>query len=196
MTTDFPTAWAESLRTWTAAHLEGIAIPAEARDFLLSVGLPASAGPFLSFRPHEPETAAKALDLDDDDAANALWIIGRTGGGDPICVGPDGHVYVVSTSDIEFRRMNSSLPQLAASLLAYRDYVAGGWADKLINDGAVDQGKAQLAAIAGKLRAIDPEAYEGFWEHDLAAVLTRVRNVTHELGLELADIVKGQAKTA
>lgn len=196
MTTDFRTAWAEPLRTWTEDQVDSMQIPAEARDFLRTTGLPAQAAPYLSFRPSEPETAGEALDLDADDAANAFWIIGRTGSGDLICVGADGHVYVVSTPDIEFRRMNSSLPQLAASLLAYRDYVRGGWADNLINGGAIDQGKAQLRAIATKLQAIDPDAYEGFWKRDLSAVLVRIRNMTRELGFALADIINGPGKTA
>jgi hypothetical protein len=103
-----------------------LVIPDEAKSFLTDIGLPEEAAPFLDFGSSShisiPTVAAvwKAGDP-------RYRIIGSNGYGDPVCVDIEsaGRVcYLLHDGEMAPRFMNSSIPQLAYSLLAFRTVVA------------------------------------------------------------------------
>ena len=111
-----------------SAALAKLGIPADAELFLESAGLPRSASPYLEFEvPSEGslESAAQQWQLSAD--YDHYHVIGFNGSGDPICIddAAEGQVVYLNHDD-DFRRIfiNSSIPQLAESLLAYRHLVS------------------------------------------------------------------------
>jgi len=101
-------------------------VPADAKTFLLGAGLPSSAAPFLEFdgsgnRRFQPVTERFPAP---SELGNYLCI-GFGGSGDPICIcGSTGHVAMLNHDD-NFRPvlMNTSIVQLAESLLVFRHLV-------------------------------------------------------------------------
>lgn len=128
---DFRNRWcdedAEPLVVYPQDALADVAISNESRVFLTSVGLPKSAAPFLDFvgpKNGVVQTAADLWQLAPD--YKRYRVIGSNGSGDPLCIdeSTNGHI-VYLNHDFNFRRVfiNSSVPQLAESLLAYRHLV-------------------------------------------------------------------------
>jgi len=150
----------------------GLGIPDEAKSFLMEVGLPEGAAPFLDFggtaHIHIP-------------AVTEVWkageqryrIIGSNGYGDPVCIDTEsaGRVfYLLHDDEMSPRFMNSSIPQLAYSLLAFRRVVTdtnavggkGAYLDGHIPPEVVDR-------FITEMEAIDPPAIssEHFWFHSI-----------------------------
>lgn len=150
---------------------------ADAR-FLLSVGLPTSAAPFLDF--DLPRDAALPTLSDywpDPDIWHGLEaprgaryrVIGSTGSGDPIALDTDANGAVVYLfHDDGFRRIfiNSSITQFAASLLEFKKLLAEA------REGNGEPGPAPPRVVekfVSFLRAADPAAIQpdAMWPHEI-----------------------------
>ncbi|MEJ7577918.1 MAG: SUKH-4 family immunity protein [Pyrinomonadaceae bacterium] len=152
----------EPLLRFTPQSLVGVSLYAESLSFLLEAGLPAAAAPFLTFEvPEEVSlpTAAEAWQL--PEAYSCFRVIGFNGSGDPLCLDESAAGAVVHLNhDNEFERvlMNSSVPQLAESLLVFRSFVQGG-------------ASAELEAwCIEELRRVDEAAWvlSSFWRDEMS----------------------------
>lgn len=116
-----------SLVVFRTESLIDVAVPDDAKAFLSSAGLPESAAPFLSFAAPTTgslQTAAAAWQLSPD--YKQYHIIGSNGSGDPLCIDETRNGQIIYLNhDLNFRRIliNSSVTQLAESLLAFRHVV-------------------------------------------------------------------------
>ncbi len=113
------------LSCFRQAHLSTLPFPTNRR--LTTAGLPESAAPFLDFRVPDHgavQTVAKLWQLAPE--YNRYRVIGSNGSGDPLCIDEsfDGQI-VYLNHDFDFHRVliNSSVPQLAESLLAFRHLI-------------------------------------------------------------------------
>lgn len=175
---DFRTRWLDSgggpLLVFPEPLLDGIRLPASAKEFLLVVGLPKAAAPFLDFRLPKAgglPTAAEQWGL--PAAFNRYRVIGGNGSGDPICVDEDDDASLVDLDhDDHFRVifMNRSIPLLAESLLAYRQLVKNtqervgqdAWLDGNVPPDLCDW-------LETEIHRIDKEALRkgSFWSYEL-----------------------------
>lgn len=104
-----------------------LCIPENAKAFLLSPGLPHEAAPFLTFGtnrdlplPTVSEVWRQPKNFD------RYRIIGSTGYGDPVCIDEAANgrvVYLNHDNEFLVGFVNSSVPHLAHSMLAFRDAV-------------------------------------------------------------------------
>jgi hypothetical protein len=121
------TAEGGELVLFAPSALADVRMPAEGRAFLLNVGLPRSAAPYLDFRSPSGSplpTASEMWQL--PDGFSHYRVIGSNGSGDPICIDEDEDGAIVYLNhDNEFARVfiNSSVPQLAECLLAFRGLI-------------------------------------------------------------------------
>jgi hypothetical protein len=111
---------------FTAEILENINIDDESKEFLIAAGLPASASPFLEFMVFdkmEIPTASQLWGI--DEKYSKYRCIGSTGSGDPICIIESKGNIVYLNHDDGFKEVfiNTSIPQLAESLLVYAQLV-------------------------------------------------------------------------
>lgn len=117
----------EELVTYPASALVGVRLPPEARTFLLDAGLPRSAAPCLDFRAPIESTLPTASEMWHLPEGFARYrVIGSNGFGDPVCIDEDDNGAIVYLNhDNEFARVfvNSSAPQLAECLLAFRGLI-------------------------------------------------------------------------
>lgn len=117
----------ESLVMFPPNALGDVAIPDESKTFLTTGGLPESAAPFLDFRVPDHGTLRTVAELWQlAPEYNRYRVIGSNGSGDPLCIDEsfDGQI-VYLNHDFNFHRVliNSSVPQLAESLLAFRHLI-------------------------------------------------------------------------
>lgn len=147
--------------------------PPETKRFLNEVGLPEAASPFLEFQAPEDgplPTSAQEWNLGPEFARYRE--IGFNGSGDPVCLDESSDAAVVYlNSDDNFARVfvNSSVPQLAESLLAYRHLVKDtqrrNGPDAFL-DGNVSEDLRRW--LRDELARIDPAAVEdGFWADEV-----------------------------
>ena len=167
----------ESLVVFPPNALAGIAISEESKVFLMTGGLPKSAAPFLDFDAPDHgalQTAAELWQLAPE--YNRYRIVGSNGSGDPVCIDEllDAHV-VYLNHDYNFHRVliNSSVPQLAESLLAFRHLVRetqrqNGEDAYLDGDVPIDLQQWLLKEII----RIDPAAAHAdcFWAQELESI--------------------------
>jgi hypothetical protein len=154
------------LVTFPERVFSNVAIPPEVRDFLVEIGLPADAAPFLSFAPPERRTLERVSDVWFQPATlDRYRIIGGNGSGDPICLDEEseGQVFYLNhDNDFAPVLMASSVLALAECLLEVRDFVevAGGFEMLSVE---------QYDLLMGILESIDPasEGEEGFWREEL-----------------------------
>ncbi len=175
---EFRTCWCyeedEMLHPFPADSIAGLALSDESRAFLITAGLPDSAAPFLEFRvpgvgPLRSVTAEwpQAAEIGD---FSQNYVIGFDSSGDPICLA-DGQIVVLNCDNC-FQRLflNSSIPQLAESLLVYRQFVydtqerngEDAWLDGDIPEDL-------LKNIHDELLRIDPAAVQPdrFWSFEM-----------------------------
>lgn len=117
----------EVLLRFPPESLADVKIPADARSFLLEVGLPKSAAPFLNFEvPQNGSLTTVSQELKLPETYSHFRVIGFNGSGDPICLDEDASgAAVYLNHDNHFKRvlMNSSILHLARSLLVFRSCV-------------------------------------------------------------------------
>lgn len=168
MADDFAVAWqrnGDTVRRFPASALSGHTLPDDARHFLLEVGLPEEAAPYLSFEPSSLDWLGRNEEL-------GRYIgIGSDGAGNPIVIDQDGAIWWIDHEAPNARTfVNSSPAQLGACLLAYRDLVtqtvaAGGedaWMDQRIS-------RPTVKALRSLMTFIDERgtAPGTFWRDDL-----------------------------
>lgn len=159
--------WGEETMKFSADSLEGLALDEEVKQFLIEGGLPKEA-PSLDFNTNMM-TVSEWHDLEED-LGNYIYI-GSTGWGDPIClyVGDDednGYiVFLDHEVDFEYETLvNSSIPQLAESLLVYAQLVKEAQKE---GDGLTTP-KRLIQWMSDELNRIDEAAMEGgFWVAEL-----------------------------
>lgn len=172
---DFVARWGpDQFECFAAYAVDQLSISAEDKAFLTQAGLPTDAAPFVSF---DAPTSGELPTLADQYGLSAEFrryrIIGSDGSGNPIALDEQSQGEVVCL-DHESRfastLMNTSIRQMAESLLAFR---------KLVNDTHAEfgpdaflDGKVSLAArknLSEKLTEIDPDAVKPgtFWFGEL-----------------------------
>ena len=87
-----------------------LSVRAEDKEFLLKVGMPVAAAPYLNFS-NQPRSFGK------------YFIIGYTGSGDIICIEGNKVVIVNHERSGDAQFMNSSLSQLVDFLLGYAEFI-------------------------------------------------------------------------
>jgi SUKH-4 immunity protein len=131
---EFKSAWtseraliAFELVQFPRESVSTLAIPSADRDFLTDIGLPKEAAPMLVFgskRELSLPTAGHLLGM--NASFSYLRVVGFNNYGDPICIDESNGgkiVYLFHDGPAECRFINSSIPQLAYSLLAFREAV-------------------------------------------------------------------------
>ncbi len=123
---DFQTQWTktdpepEPLITFSHEAVSQLALSEDTKRLLAEIGLPDSAAPFLCFGTEESISLPPVPEVwrDGDERQR---VIGCNGSGDPICLHAEtGAIsYLLHDHDMEARFMNSSVLQLAYTLLAF-----------------------------------------------------------------------------
>lgn len=173
---EFRTLWereeTSQLVRYPQSAVLGLAIPQEAKSFLMEIGLPEEAAPFLDFGGSSHVRMPTVTEVWKA-GEQRYHIIGSNGYGDPVCVDTEsaGRVfYLLHDDEMTPRFMNSSIPQLAYSLLAFRKVVAdtnsiggkGAYLDGHIPPQLVDR-------FITEMETIDPPAISSqhFWFHSI-----------------------------
>jgi len=126
---EFVSAWGKNdpLIRFRKRSLEPLALADEDKEFLSQAGLPDSAAPLLSFTaPKSGELPTVADQWNQPEKFRRYRVIGSDGSGNPIAIDEErkGEVVYLDHDD-KFARtfMNTTVRQLAESLLVYRDMV-------------------------------------------------------------------------
>ena len=177
---DFVARWGQGtvpLIRFPSAWMEPLALSADDKAFLVQAGLPEDAAPFLSFQVRGTGQLATLSDVyRQPDSFRRYRLIGSDSVGNPIALdeGSSGEVVVLDHEN-RFARvpMNSSVRQLAESLLAYRTLVASTQAE--FGPDAFLDGKtsaASRAELRESLKTIDGAAMRPgcFWYGEVQAL--------------------------
>lgn len=177
---DFVRKWGDDdvpLLQFPRMTVERLAMAPEDKAFLQQAGLPEDAAPFLAFDPPVDELPTVADEWPGAKGCERYRMIGADGEGNPIAIDEAraGEV-VLLNHERQFARtlMNTSVRQLAASLLAYRTYVDGILAESEDeDDNALLESHGTPAArqaLRAELTRIDPAAMQPtcFWHVELA----------------------------
>jgi hypothetical protein len=171
---EFRTAFADDgLVLFPESAVSSLSIDPQDAEWLISVGLPDSAAPFLSFGTEYEINIPTLTELWGIADGSQYRIIGSNGSGDPVAIdtATSGHV-VYLNHDNNFQRVfiNSSIMQLACCLLACK---------RLIKEAQVVNGpEAYLdgnvpadvrARFISTIESSDPPAIvDGMWADELA----------------------------
>ena len=185
---EFKSAWLQhnnNLCPVSLNTLDRFPLTASAKDFLHISGLPEDAAPFLSFfsdtTPEEKYSSISRLtdwfDFLPADFSHYV-VIGADGGGNIIALNTDAECIVEwldHEDNFEAEYMNASILQLAASLLAYQQFVKAVQKENGDDMGAYINGKfsdTSLEILEDMLYNIDERAVsEGFWYTELRSLL-------------------------
>ena len=156
----------EHLVSFPQSSISDVQLPADARAFLVEVGLPEDAAPFLSFSPPKSGTLPRvSVVWHQPSEFDRYRMIGSNGSGDPVCLDEKaGGQVVYLNHDNLFQRvlMASSVITLAASLLQVRDFVAesGGFSAMMA--------AGSFEPLVARLRSIDPAVCGegGYWRQE------------------------------
>lgn len=168
---DFAQAWGEEdpLCRFARIELDRFELAPATVDFLTTVGLPSDAAPFLSFGYRDEHVMTVAERWKVSSNLSRYVGIGHTDNGDPITIDSrDGSRIDWLDHEDNFRPtlMNSSVGQLAQSLLAYRGLVEATL--EMRGDDAFLDGNIPIDLIdelEHSLREIDEVGFSGdtFW---------------------------------
>jgi hypothetical protein len=166
--------------------LEGLQLDAQTRSFLLRVGLPESAAPFMDFdAEREGEPLAEFSELTGREEDAGLRVLGMYGEGEEdqfICLDErNGCRIVLSNPEKKGAPMlmNSGVPELLECLMAYRDLL-GERTEAEEEDPHLPE---RLKARAAKLfKAKDPKAFQpgSFWYLETGGTDARKRQPTRK----------------
>jgi hypothetical protein len=138
---------------FSKAALEDLSIPADAKSFLAKAGLPKSTAPFLTFESHGRHVPTVGEVYTGARTAAHFRMIGSDGADSPICLDEKRRGAVCLLEDaLRPVLINSSVAQLAESLLVYRNFV-----DTVREEGgktALMDGNLSAAAVADLERAL------------------------------------------
>ena len=169
---EFRKAFVRGVVAFPPSAVGALPIAAGDADWLVTVGLPRSAPPFLSFGGKPQISIPTVTELWGVSSGAHYRVIGSTGSGDPIAIDTAASGQIVYLNhDNHFQRVfiNSSVMQLAESLFAYR---------RLIEDTQSENGPNAyldrdipaevLARFESFLRDSDPPALvSGMWADEL-----------------------------
>ncbi len=172
----------ESLVVFPPSALADVTIPDESKTFLTTGGLPKSAAPFLDFRVPDHgalRTIAELWQLAPE--YNRYRVVGSNGSGDPLCIDEScGGQIIYLNHDDNFHRVliNSSVPQLAESLLVFRHLIRETQrqnGEDAYLDGDVPGDLQQW--LRNEIIRIDPTAAHGdcFWSQELENIRENAR---------------------
>lgn len=147
-----------------------LSLPEEAKSFLTDIGLPEGAAPFLDFGGKSHLSIPPVTEIWKA-GENRFRIIGSNGYGDPVCIDTEsaGRVfYLLHEDEMVPRFINSSIPQLAYSLLAFRQVVAD--TNAMGGRDAYLEGRIPAEIVdrfITEMETIDPPAISAdhFWFH-------------------------------
>jgi hypothetical protein len=149
--------------------LEGIELDAQTRSFLLRVGLPESAAPFMDFdAEREGEPLAELSELTGREGDAGLRVLGMYGEGEEdqfICLDEQHGCRIVLSNPEKkgpLMLMNSGVPELLECLMAYRDLLE----ERTEAEEDEPHLPQRLRARAAKIfKAKDPKAFQPgtFW---------------------------------
>ena len=179
---EFKIAWGMEgglLVRFSEDDLAGANLPSETRSFLLEVGLPGEASPFLTFAPEKLGWIPQSSRPEGFDTYIA---IGSNGSGDPVVVASSGAIlYLNHDRNFIPTYINRDVATLAESLLRYRSLISEtqriGGPDAYL-DGAVP---AHLRDdFANYLTAADPKSLEAgaMWTEELVSWHPCPKNAT------------------
>lgn len=160
---------------YDAEVINSYSLPQATKNFLIEAGLPESAPPFLTFESSATGGGVRLIEkYDSAETSYSKYIyVGFNGNGHPICIHEENGevIYLDHDNDHQEIFINSSIPQLAESLLAYVDFIAK---IKAVNGrSAFLEKKATqelLDWIAARLEEIDSESLTqgSFWDEELS----------------------------
>lgn len=178
---DFQTKWISkenNLQQFQEGQLSDVNLNSETKDFLINIGLPDNAAPYLSFEETKEDnirTADQVFRL--GNAYRRYVIIGFNGYGDPICIDAErGNEIWCLDHEVGFEPefMNSSIQQLAYFLLVYREFIeylqTSKGEDAWVNCEFTDE---EFLKFQNLLIQIDEPALEEdtYWNVDLGILL-------------------------
>jgi SUKH-4 immunity protein of toxin-antitoxin system len=174
--TEFVARWGKDvpLIRFPTKAVEGLSLSKDDKAFLTQAGLPEDAAPFLTFDVSDSgQLPTVAEQWNQPQAFAAYRVIGSDGSGNPIALdGNKNGEVVLLDHENKFARilMNTSIGQLAESLLAYRKFVRDSQEE--FGPDAFLEGKTSPAARKGlrqDLATIDAAAMKAgcFWHGEL-----------------------------
>jgi len=169
---EFHNAFPDGVVTFPATEVNFLPIAGRDAHWLIKVGLPRSAAPFLSFGNQDELKLPTLKELWRVSDGLNYRIIGSTGNGDPIAINasmPGEIVYL--NHDNQFQRvfMNSSVVQLAEALVGYQrminQAISANGPDAYL-DGDIPT--EALALFVALLDRVDPLALAGgMWAEEI-----------------------------
>ena len=175
---EFAARWGQDeapLQRFPKRAVAALPIPEEDKEFLLGAGLPEEAAPFLCFDiPTSGALPTVAQAWDQPAAFRRYRVLGSDDSGNPIAIDEQGGEVVCLDHERRFARvlMNTSIRQLAESLLAYR---------KMVEDTTSQNGEE--AFLDGNVPVECRKALKkALTDIDGAAVQTRVLHLLSDSG--------------
>lgn len=165
---EFKSAWqsqGDKLITFPIDALAGCEIPNDAKNFLMTVGLPEDAAPCLNFGPTDQSWIPERI-------LNSYLPIGSNGSGDPVVISENGTIFYLNhDQDFQTAYVNNDVYVLVECLLRYRELIAESLG-RLGPDAPIDwQVPADLKeGFKAFLMAIDAQtlSLDGMWAEELA----------------------------
>jgi hypothetical protein len=171
---DYQSKWDEKeLNKFTRDDFKDLMVDETTIDFLVTIGLPDSAAPFVSFDRKELKTIKEIYSTDDQND-HFLVDIGSDGAGDPICIDIPNNCRIIALDhedNFSPRFVNTSVQELFAFLTIYKDF-----GDKLRqlrgNDAFIDSNFTddEFNELLQQLTSVDNKALASdntFWSREI-----------------------------
>ena len=171
---DYQSKWdKKELNKFTRDDFKDLTVNETTIDFLVTIGLPDSAAPFVSFDRKELKTI-KDIYSTGDSNDSFLVDIGSDGAGDPICIDIRNNCKIVALDhedNFSPRFVNTSVQELFTFLTIYKDF--GDKLRKMRGDDAfIDSNFTdnELNELLGQLNSVDKKALasdDTFWSREI-----------------------------
>jgi hypothetical protein len=171
---DYKLKWnKDELNTFTRDDFKGLTVDEATIQFLVDVGLPDNAAPFVAFDRKELRTIEQIYSTGNP-ADKFLIDIGFDGAGDPICIDVQDNCKIVALDhedDFRPRLVNTSVSELFAFLTIYKDFgdnlrqLRGD--DAFIDSNFTDE---ELNELLSQLKLVDSDALSNdstFWSQEI-----------------------------
>lgn len=182
---DFKNAWTgtnnDFLIPLSEERFKGLKLRPETIEFFMLAGLPESAAPYLTFIKNTSDLYDGINKLTKqyefiDQSYDKFVAIGSDGSGNPIAINTaaDDRIEWIDHEDFSSRYLNASIYQLAATLLAYRNFVSSVLENNenaYMNSDFTDD---QFKALEAQILSIDEQALaeDSFWKAELNMLQT------------------------
>ena len=170
---DYQSKWdKKELNKFTRDDFNDLNVKESTIDFLVTIGLPDSAAPFVSFDRKELKTIKEIYSTDESND-NFLVDIGSDGAGDPICIDTQNNCKIMALDhedNFSPRFVNTSVQELFAFLTIYKEFgdklrqVRGD--DAFIDSNFTDD---EMNELLGQLNEVDKKALadDTFWSREI-----------------------------